>query len=187
MCLPYKDAPSPAATFVCASCEVLRTDPKVRSITRDRGAGPKRSPCRCFTSSFRCDCATARFVQFAGGLQQVAITDRCCSVRTLSGSCARSWSSRLAQESVAKMEAADPSVSADLLLRAVFALGATPRDVAAAIRKGRPDPVDDQLAQAEGPRARRRGGAGDGVGRSIGARTVQPAIGQRRLAAVSVY
>jgi hypothetical protein len=39
---------------------------------------------------------------------------------------------------VAKIEAADPSVSTDLLLRALFALGATPRDVASAIRKARP-------------------------------------------------
>jgi DNA-binding transcriptional regulator YiaG len=42
------------------------------------------------------------------------------------------------QSRVAKLEAADPSVSADLLLRALFALGATPNDVASAIRKGRP-------------------------------------------------
>ena len=42
------------------------------------------------------------------------------------------------QSRVAKIEAADPSVSADLLLRALFALGATPGDVASAIRKGRP-------------------------------------------------
>jgi ribosome-binding protein aMBF1 (putative translation factor) len=42
------------------------------------------------------------------------------------------------QSRVAKIEAADPSVSADLLLRALFALGATPSDVASAIRKGRP-------------------------------------------------
>jgi transcriptional regulator with XRE-family HTH domain len=38
------------------------------------------------------------------------------------------------QSRVAKIEAADPSVSADLLLRALFALGATPRDVASANR-----------------------------------------------------
>jgi DNA-binding transcriptional regulator YiaG len=38
----------------------------------------------------------------------------------------------------AKIEAGDPSVSTDLLLRALFALGATPRDVASAIRRGRP-------------------------------------------------
>jgi DNA-binding XRE family transcriptional regulator len=42
------------------------------------------------------------------------------------------------QSRVAKIEAADPSVSTDLLLRAFFALGATPRDVATAIRKARP-------------------------------------------------
>ena len=41
------------------------------------------------------------------------------------------------QSRVAKIEAADPTVSADLLLRALFALGATPCDVASAIRKGR--------------------------------------------------
>jgi len=42
------------------------------------------------------------------------------------------------QSRVAKIEAGDPSVSTDLLLRALFALGATPRDVASAIRRGRP-------------------------------------------------
>lgn len=39
------------------------------------------------------------------------------------------------QSRVAKLEAADASVSTDLLLRALFALGATPNDVASAIRK----------------------------------------------------
>ena len=34
------------------------------------------------------------------------------------------------QSRVAKLEAADPTVSTDLLLRALFALGATPNDVA---------------------------------------------------------
>lgn len=42
---------------------------------------------------------------------------------------------RSSQSRVAKMEAADPSVSVDLLLRALYALGATPRDVANALRK----------------------------------------------------
>ena len=41
------------------------------------------------------------------------------------------------QSRVAKMEAADPTVSVDLVLRALFALGAKPNDVASAIRKGR--------------------------------------------------
>ena len=41
------------------------------------------------------------------------------------------------QSRVAKMEAADPTVSIDLLLRALFALGAKPRDVAVAIQKRR--------------------------------------------------
>ena len=39
------------------------------------------------------------------------------------------------QSRVAKMEAADPAVSIDLLLRALFALGAKPKDVATAIHK----------------------------------------------------
>jgi ribosome-binding protein aMBF1 (putative translation factor) len=39
------------------------------------------------------------------------------------------------QSRVAKMEAADASVSIDLLLRALFALGAKPKDVATAIQK----------------------------------------------------
>jgi ribosome-binding protein aMBF1 (putative translation factor) len=38
------------------------------------------------------------------------------------------------QSRVAKMEAADATVSIDLLLKALFALGAKPRDVAAAIQ-----------------------------------------------------
>jgi Helix-turn-helix domain len=42
---------------------------------------------------------------------------------------------RSSQSRVAKMEAADPSVSVDLLLRALYALGATPQDVAKALRK----------------------------------------------------
>jgi transcriptional regulator with XRE-family HTH domain len=41
------------------------------------------------------------------------------------------------QSRVAKTEAADPTVSADLLLRALFALGATPNEVASTIRRGR--------------------------------------------------
>ena len=40
------------------------------------------------------------------------------------------------QSRVAKMEAADPTVSVDLLLRGLFALGATPRDIAKALRTG---------------------------------------------------
>jgi ribosome-binding protein aMBF1 (putative translation factor) len=39
------------------------------------------------------------------------------------------------QSRVAKMEAADATVSVDLLLRALFALGATQKDVASVIRK----------------------------------------------------
>ena len=40
------------------------------------------------------------------------------------------------QSRVAKMEAADPTVSVDLLLRGLFALGATPLDIAKALRAG---------------------------------------------------
>ena len=39
------------------------------------------------------------------------------------------------QSRVAKMEAGDPSVSIDLLIRTLFALGATSREVASAISK----------------------------------------------------
>lgn len=42
---------------------------------------------------------------------------------------------RSSQSRVAKMEAADATVSIDLLLRALFALGAKPKDVATAIQK----------------------------------------------------
>jgi predicted transcriptional regulator len=44
------------------------------------------------------------------------------------------------QSRVAKMEAGDPSVSVDLLIRALLAAGATPRDISAAIdpARGRP-------------------------------------------------
>jgi len=41
------------------------------------------------------------------------------------------------QSRIAKMEAADRTVSVDLLLRALYALGATPRDVGLALRKRR--------------------------------------------------
>ena len=44
---------------------------------------------------------------------------------------------RSSQSRVAKMEAADATVSIDLLLRGLFALGAKPRDVAAALRRRR--------------------------------------------------
>ena len=41
------------------------------------------------------------------------------------------------QSRIAKTEAADRTVSVDLLLRALYALGATPRDVGLALRKRR--------------------------------------------------
>ena len=40
------------------------------------------------------------------------------------------------QSRVAKMEAADPTVSLDLLVRSLLSLGATQADIATAIRKG---------------------------------------------------
>ena len=40
---------------------------------------------------------------------------------------------RSSQSRVAKMEAADPTVSVDLLVRALFKVGAKPRDIAKAI------------------------------------------------------
>jgi ribosome-binding protein aMBF1 (putative translation factor) len=45
---------------------------------------------------------------------------------------------RSSQSRVAKMEAADPTVSLDLLLRGLLALGATTRDLARAIQAGKP-------------------------------------------------
>lgn len=42
---------------------------------------------------------------------------------------------RSSQSRIAKMEAGDPTVSVNLLLRALFALGARPRDVASSITK----------------------------------------------------
>jgi transcriptional regulator with XRE-family HTH domain len=53
------------------------------------------------------------------------------------------------QSRVAKMEAADPSVSTDLLLRGLFALGATPREIARAVQKPR---QKSRAAVAEGSR-----------------------------------
>ncbi|MBS1914067.1 MAG: helix-turn-helix domain-containing protein [Bacteroidetes bacterium] len=45
---------------------------------------------------------------------------------------------RSSQSRVAKIEAGDPSVSLDLLIRGLLALGATPRDLARAIRPAVP-------------------------------------------------
>jgi hypothetical protein len=51
--------------------------------------------------------------------------------------CALAKRLKSSQSRVAKMEAADRTVSVDLLLRGLFALGATPRDVAKAIQHRR--------------------------------------------------
>jgi hypothetical protein len=45
------------------------------------------------------------------------------------------------QSRVAKMEAADATVSIDLLLRGLFALGAKPRDIATALQRRRAVPA----------------------------------------------
>lgn len=42
---------------------------------------------------------------------------------------------RSSQSRVAKMEAADPSVSVDLLVRSLFALGVTPKDLGRALTR----------------------------------------------------
>ncbi len=44
---------------------------------------------------------------------------------------------RSSQSRVAKMEASDPSVTVDLLVRSLFKLGAQPRDIANALRPRR--------------------------------------------------
>ena len=45
---------------------------------------------------------------------------------------------RSSQSRVAKMEAGDPSVSVDLLMRSLLAIGASPNDLARAIRASHP-------------------------------------------------
>jgi ribosome-binding protein aMBF1 (putative translation factor) len=55
----------------------------------------------------------------ARGLSQIALAKRL----------------RSSQSRVAKMEAADPTVSIDLLVRGLVVLGATPRDIARALRR----------------------------------------------------
>jgi transcriptional regulator with XRE-family HTH domain len=61
------------------------------------------------------------------------------------------------QSRVAKLEAGDPAVSVDLLLRSLFALGATPRDVGSALRRrrlaGRPTIRGVRAADLAGLRA----------------------------------
>jgi DNA-binding transcriptional regulator YiaG len=65
-------------------------------------------------------CASVRERRKAQNISQTALAKRLSS----------------SQSRVAKIEAADATVSVDLLLRTLFALGATPRDVARAIQKG---------------------------------------------------
>lgn len=76
--------------------------------------------------------AEAAFIETKLALSQ-SLRDR----RTAAGLSQAGLAKRLrsSQSRVAKMEAADPTVSVDLLLRALYALGARPRDVASSITK----------------------------------------------------
>jgi DNA-binding XRE family transcriptional regulator len=79
----------------------------------------------------------AAFVEMKLGLAQ-ALRER----RTRQGLTQVALAKRIgsSQSRVAKMEASDPAVSVDLLLRALLATGATPKEIAAAIapRKRQP-------------------------------------------------
>lgn len=55
---------------------------------------------------------------------------------------------RSSQSRIAKMEAGDPSVSLDLLIRSLFALGATKRDLARAIAAAKPQSETQRHAKA---------------------------------------
>jgi ribosome-binding protein aMBF1 (putative translation factor) len=55
---------------------------------------------------------------------------------------------KTSQSRVAKMEAGDPTVSLDLLIRSLFALGATKRDLARVIAAARPPHVGHAHAKA---------------------------------------
>jgi len=48
---------------------------------------------------------------------------------------------RSSQSRIAKMEAGDPSVSIDLLIRSLLALGTSPRDLSRIISSSRPSPA----------------------------------------------
>lgn len=76
--------------------------------------------------------AEAAFIETKLALSQ-SLRDR----RTAAGLSQAGLAKRLrsSQSRVAKMEAADSTVSVDLLLRALYALGARPRDVASSISK----------------------------------------------------
>lgn len=59
------------------------------------------------------------------------------------------------QSRVAKMEAADPSVSLDLLIRALLAMGATPREVGAVLADEAPAPAAPRAVRVRvAPRGR---------------------------------
>ena len=78
------------------------------------------------------------------------------------------------QSRIAKMEAGDSSVSVDLLLRALFALGAKPRDIANALQRRRRvllDP-DVTLLPRHAPSCRKGNGSFGSVGASKSQRSV---------------
>jgi predicted XRE-type DNA-binding protein len=67
------------------------------------------------------------------------------------------------QSRVAKMEAADPSVSLDLLIRAMLAMGATPRELGAVLAADVPPPAAPRPVRARvAPRGRTGRGAAQG-------------------------
>lgn len=68
---------------------------------------------------------------------KLALSDRLRERRTELGLSQSALARRLgsSQSRVAKMEASDPSVSLDLLVRGLLATGATRRDIATAIRR----------------------------------------------------
>ena len=67
------------------------------------------------------------------------------------------------QSRVAKMEAADPSVSLDLLIRALLAMGATPRELGAVLAADVPAPAAPRSVRARvSPRGRAERGAAQG-------------------------
>jgi DNA-binding transcriptional regulator YiaG len=80
----------------------------------------------------------AAFVEMKLGLSE-ALRER----RTRQGVTQVELANRLgsSQSRVAKMEASDPSVSVDLLLRALLATGATRKEIAAAIAPSRRRPA----------------------------------------------
>ena len=70
---------------------------------------------------------------------KIALSDALQQQRAASGLTQEELARRLgsSQSRVSKIEKADPTVSVDLLIRSMLAIGATRQDIAAAIRTGR--------------------------------------------------